>query len=241
MKVYFLIATLAAPLSTSNAGKCIDSAWPENELTAHCEQDPCLPYILSIQELQTPTGPGHSDGILDVLSEMAKTADVTDVSSAKKTGTAMGFIYFSNTLYVPGTKNIMGSQSGHCVQVDFSEESARLACYSTLTSSRNQAASRAVSLLRHSLTLLIFPMPTLSSLEELVTFTALWAMDAPPRLMKTILLLAKIPSSIISTTDCWDAISQVTNSFPRSPMAMANIGPGDAVNIKHVDAGCCPM
>jgi hypothetical protein len=126
MKIYFLTATLAALLGSSSAGKCIDSSWPENDLTAHCEQDPYLPYVLSIQELQAPSGFAHSDGILDLLSESAET---DDVDAAKLAGKAVGMIYFSNTLYVPGTTTKMGRQSGHCVQVDFAEESASLACY----------------------------------------------------------------------------------------------------------------
>ena len=75
---------------------------------------------LSLQELQSPPGPKHSNGIV-FAPESGVSAD----------GTAIGLVTFANNLVVPGTGGWeggtpAGTQTGHCVQV---WDNTQLACY----------------------------------------------------------------------------------------------------------------
>lgn len=89
------------------------------DLFAHCEQPiGSLPYQISIQELQSPAGPRHSEGILSL-------------SAGDGAGQDVGLVWFSNDIVEPIEGQFkgdvsMGSQSGHCVLV---EEDSLLACY----------------------------------------------------------------------------------------------------------------
>lgn len=73
-----------------------------------------------IQELQSPPGPRHSDGIINAPA-----------GADKNIGDAIGLIWFSNDLAIPNTGGFnggtpMGTQTGHCVEVSVGLE---LACY----------------------------------------------------------------------------------------------------------------
>lgn len=75
---------------------------------------------LSLQELQSPAGPRHSDGII-----FAPDSGISAV------GTSAGLVTFANDLVVPGTGGFdggkpAGTQTGHCVQV---WDETQLACY----------------------------------------------------------------------------------------------------------------
>lgn len=79
-----------------------------------------LRYSLSIQELQSPPGDRHSDGIFALT-------DSEDV------GTQHDVVWFSNDLVKPleGSLqggDLFGDQTGHCVQVERGDN-AKLACY----------------------------------------------------------------------------------------------------------------
>ena len=95
---------------------------PPTNRFAHCEQPVgALTYQIAIQELQSPAGLRHSDGILEVLSGAA--------------GTNLGMVWFSNDIVEPqeGTAfggDALGTQTGHCVLVEGTpEEDGLLACY----------------------------------------------------------------------------------------------------------------
>jgi hypothetical protein len=73
---------------------------------------------LSVQELQSPSGDKHANGILSIPA---------NTSSAE----SMGFVFFANNLVVPDTGGFtstkpMGTQTGHCVEAWRGKE---LACY----------------------------------------------------------------------------------------------------------------
>lgn len=77
---------------------------------------------ISIQELQSPAGPKHSDGIVYAPKKGPK---------KQLRGKTVGLIYFANDLVVPNTGGFyggtpMGTQTGHCVQVWLDTQ---LACY----------------------------------------------------------------------------------------------------------------
>jgi hypothetical protein len=84
------------------------------QLPDHCEQTtgPGMKF-LSVQELQSPAGPRHSDGIVATAGDPDQ-------------GTSLGFVYFSNDLVEPLHGDPMGTQSGHCIQV---HNGVQLACY----------------------------------------------------------------------------------------------------------------
>jgi hypothetical protein len=84
---------------------------------AHCEQPVgSLSNQIAIQELQSPAGPRHSDGI---------------VSVGEGEATSLGFVWFDNDIVVPvedeteGGKSL-GVETGHCIQVHADKG---LACY----------------------------------------------------------------------------------------------------------------
>jgi len=92
---------------------------PNVNLFAHCEQPiDSLPYQLTIQELQSPAGPLHSDGILSL-------------SAGDGDGQNVGLVWFSNDIVEPVEGQLkgdvaMGTQTGHCVMV---EKDSLMACY----------------------------------------------------------------------------------------------------------------
>jgi hypothetical protein len=61
-----------------------------------------LPGFLSIQEKQSEVGVRHSNGIVHFGNQEADT---------------FGFVYFNNRIVVPDTNETMGTQQGHCVEV----------------------------------------------------------------------------------------------------------------------------
>jgi hypothetical protein len=76
-------------------------------------------HKLSVQELQSPTGPRHSNGI------------IATAPGSTAAGTAAGLVTFANELVVPGTGGFnggtpAGTQTGHCVMV---WDQTQLACY----------------------------------------------------------------------------------------------------------------
>lgn len=83
---------------------------------SHCEQGPDRKYLLSIQEIQSPTGPRHSDAIQNTGGDPAA-------------GTGLGYVWFDNDLVKPGFGPSMGDQTGHCIQVSYDDASPKLACY----------------------------------------------------------------------------------------------------------------
>jgi hypothetical protein len=75
--------------------------------------------FLSLQEIQSPPGSNHSNGILQ-----------TNPAGSIDAGTSVGLIYFSNPLVRPNANGTagtftLGTQTGHCVQVN----ADNLACY----------------------------------------------------------------------------------------------------------------
>jgi len=78
---------------------------------------------IKIQELQSPAGERHSDGIVTTPSSM--------IDGKKMDGYATGLVWFANNLVVPETGGFesgtnMGTQTGHCVEVWIGKQ---LACY----------------------------------------------------------------------------------------------------------------
>lgn len=86
------------------------------EFGAHCEQGPDRKYLLSIQELQSPTGPRHSDAIQNTGGD-------------PNLGTGLGYVWFDNDLVKPNFGASLGDQTGHCIQVSYAEDGGKLACY----------------------------------------------------------------------------------------------------------------
>jgi len=91
---------------------------PVEPSTDYCEQQDSLQYSISIQELQSPAGPRHSDGIVHL----------SDDGTQAKT---LGFVFFSNDIVEPKVGeakggNPMGIQTGHCIEVEVDK---LLACY----------------------------------------------------------------------------------------------------------------
>jgi len=93
---------------------------PAVDIYAHCEQPlDSMPYQITIQELQSPAGYRHSDGILNFETGL------------DGLGQNLGCVWFSNNLVEPEAGQIkgtvpMGTQTGHCVEV---ETGNLLACY----------------------------------------------------------------------------------------------------------------
>jgi hypothetical protein len=87
-----------------------------HQFGTHCEQGPDHEYLLSIQELQSPTGPHHSDAIQNMGGD-------------SNLGTGLGYVWFDNNLVKPQFGASMGDQSGHCIQVSYAEDGGKLACY----------------------------------------------------------------------------------------------------------------
>jgi hypothetical protein len=83
-------------------------------LPQHCEQrvQPGM-QVLRIQELQSPPGARHSDGIVATAGDPDQ-------------GTSLGYVYFHNDIVDPTSSEPMGTQSGHCIQV---HNGVQLACY----------------------------------------------------------------------------------------------------------------
>jgi len=94
----------------------MDSGWRwGNRLGDHCEQHPSKKtFLLSVQEIQSPPGTAHSDGIVYTQGSFENASSV-------------GLVYFSNKIVDPSNNGTsMGKQTGHCVEVEIGEE---LACY----------------------------------------------------------------------------------------------------------------
>lgn len=89
-----LTALLGAPIATAQ------------DFGAHCEQGPDRKYLLSIQEIQSESGPRHSDAI-------------QNTGGNPSNGTGLGYVWFDNDLVKPQFGASLGDQTGHCIQVSY--------------------------------------------------------------------------------------------------------------------------